>query len=129
MAGAGPMTPGELAKKTGANERYLREWLCAQAAGGYVTYDPTSGKFTLPDEQALVLAVETARSGLFMAYQIVVSTVKDGAEDPRGARLGRVSAGTSIVAVCSKAPSGFSGRATPRTLSHRGAIARERMPG
>ncbi len=77
MAGAGPMTPGELAKKTGANERYLREWLCAQAAGGYVAYDPTTGKFTLPDEQALVLAVETGPAYLPAAYQIVVSTVKD----------------------------------------------------
>ena len=40
MAGAGPMTAAELAKKTSTDERYVREWLSAQAAGGYVTYDP-----------------------------------------------------------------------------------------
>lgn len=77
MSGAGPMTPGDLAKKTGANERYLREWLCAQAAGGYVTYDAGSGKFTLPDEQALVLAMDSGPAYLPAAYQIITSTVKD----------------------------------------------------
>src|SRR5258708_3284157 len=58
MAGAGAMTSAELAAKTGTHERYVREWLCAQAAGGYVTYDSTTQKFTLPDEQAMALAVE-----------------------------------------------------------------------
>ncbi len=56
MAGAGPMTPAELAKKTSTDERYVREWLSAQAAGGYVTYDPAKQKFELPDEQAFALA-------------------------------------------------------------------------
>lgn len=58
MAGAGPLTPAELAKKTGTDERYIREWLGNQAAGGYVAYDAASGKYTLPDEQALALADE-----------------------------------------------------------------------
>ena len=40
MAGAVPLSPAELAQRTGAHERYVREWLSAQAAGGYVTYDP-----------------------------------------------------------------------------------------
>ena len=48
MAGAGPLTPADLAKRTGTRERYVREWLSAQAAGGYVTYDPATGSFTLP---------------------------------------------------------------------------------
>ena len=77
MAGAGPLTPGELAKKTATDERYVKEWLCAQAASGYVTYDPASGKFTLPDEQALLLAVETGPAFLPAAYQIIASTVMD----------------------------------------------------
>ena len=58
MAHAGPMTSAELAKKTGAAERYLREWLANQAAGGYVTYEPATGKYTLPEEQAFALADE-----------------------------------------------------------------------
>ena len=55
LAGAGPLTPAELAERTGTAERYVREWLNAQAAGGYVEYDPESGRYTLPPEQALAL--------------------------------------------------------------------------
>ncbi len=42
LAGGGPQTAAELAKRTGTVERYVREWLSAQAAGGYVTYDPVT---------------------------------------------------------------------------------------
>jgi hypothetical protein len=42
MADAEPLTPAELAERTGCHERYVREWLCHQAAGGYVEYDGTS---------------------------------------------------------------------------------------
>ena len=52
----GPMTPGELAAKAGVAERYVREWLSHQAASGYLSYDPGSGRFTLPPEQAMVFA-------------------------------------------------------------------------
>src|SRR4051794_2132536 len=61
MAGAGPMTAAALAKKTGCNERLLREWLNAQAAGGIVTMDSAAkpdATFTLPDEQAMAFAEE-----------------------------------------------------------------------
>jgi SAM-dependent methyltransferase len=77
MAGAGPMTPAEVAKKTGTVERYVREWLSAQAAGGYVTYDAASLKFTLPDEQAMALAVENSPVFIPGAYQIIASVVMD----------------------------------------------------
>ncbi len=50
------MTPYELAARTSIAERYAREWLSHQAASGYLTYDATTGKFTLPPEQALVFA-------------------------------------------------------------------------
>ena len=46
-SGDGPLTPTELAKKTGTTERYVREWLNAQAAGGYVTYDPDTARYSL----------------------------------------------------------------------------------
>ena len=55
MAGAGPMTSAELATKTNTTERYVREWLSAQAAGGFITYDAATGRFTLPPEQAMAL--------------------------------------------------------------------------
>jgi len=46
---AGPMSSAELAAKTHTDERYVREWLGSQAAGGYVTYDEKSNKFSLND--------------------------------------------------------------------------------
>src|SRR5580692_3684360 len=55
MAGNGPMTSEEVAKKTGTLERYVREWLSAQAAGGFVEYNPATKRFTLPPEQAFAL--------------------------------------------------------------------------
>ncbi len=68
MAEAGPSTPGDLARLTGTTERYVREWLNAQAAGGYVEYDAASGRYTLPPEQAFALADDTSPAsvpGLF----------------------------------------------------------------
>lgn len=58
MAGAGPLTSAQLAQKTGTAERYIREWLNNQAAGGYVVYDAAAGTYTLPEEQARALADE-----------------------------------------------------------------------
>ncbi len=65
MAGAGSMTPAQLAHKTNTHERYVLEWLNNQAAGGYVTYDPAKRTYELPDEQAMVLA--NPSSPVFMA--------------------------------------------------------------
>jgi 2-polyprenyl-3-methyl-5-hydroxy-6-metoxy-1,4-benzoquinol methylase len=73
MAGAGPMTPVELAKRSGTRERYVREWLSAQAAGGYVTYDAATGRFTLPPEQAFLLL----DADLPGAFQLSVGSVRD----------------------------------------------------
>src|SRR5436305_12648157 len=56
MAKLGAVTPAELAKRTETAERYVREWLDAQAAAGYVTYDPSTKRYTLPAEQAFALA-------------------------------------------------------------------------
>ena len=61
LAEAGPADARRAGRSAPATaERYVREWLNAQAAGGYVTYDADSGRFTLPPEQALALADETA---------------------------------------------------------------------
>jgi SAM-dependent methyltransferase len=90
MTGAGPMTSAELAQKTGTTERYVREWLCAQAAGGFVTYDTATGRFTLPDEQAFALAVEDSPAFLPGAYQVVASVFKD---EPRITDAFRTGAG------------------------------------
>jgi SAM-dependent methyltransferase len=55
MSEAGPLTPAELAGRTGTHERYVREWLLNQSAGGYIEYEPGSGRYTLPAEHAAVL--------------------------------------------------------------------------
>ncbi|MDP8977401.1 MAG: class I SAM-dependent methyltransferase [Actinomycetota bacterium] len=56
LAQHGPLTPDELADRAGAHPRYVREWLGAQAASGYIDYDPDSGAYRLPPEHAAVLA-------------------------------------------------------------------------
>src|SRR5580658_2264097 len=67
----GPMTPEELAAKTNVAERYAREWLSHQAASGYLEYDPATGKFTLPPEQAMVFAEPDSPVYLLPAFDIV----------------------------------------------------------
>lgn len=54
----GPMTAEQLARKTETEERYIREWLVNQAAGGYVEYDPKTGRYSLSPEQAVALTDE-----------------------------------------------------------------------
>jgi SAM-dependent methyltransferase len=58
MVGAGSLTSDQLADRTACAERYVREWLNNQAAGGYVDYDPATGTYELSDEQAMLLAEE-----------------------------------------------------------------------
>ena len=55
LAGAGPVTPAQLATRTGVAAPLVREWCRAQAAGGYLTYDPAAATFTLPDAVAAAL--------------------------------------------------------------------------
>lgn len=76
MAGAGPLTPGELATRTETTERYVREWLDNQAAGGYVTYDPASGRYALPPEQAAALADESSPAFIPGAFQVIAAAMK-----------------------------------------------------
>jgi SAM-dependent methyltransferase len=54
----GALSAAELAKRTGTSERYVREWLAAQAAAGYVTYDAEAERYALTPEQAMVFANE-----------------------------------------------------------------------
>jgi 2-polyprenyl-3-methyl-5-hydroxy-6-metoxy-1,4-benzoquinol methylase len=76
LADGGPQTPAELAKRTKTTERYVREWLSSQAAGGYVTYEPSSGKFSLSEEQAFALADENSPVFLPGAFQVALAAVK-----------------------------------------------------
>ncbi len=77
LAANGPSTPAQLAERTGTGEPYAREWLNAQAAGSYVTYDPDTGRYTLPPEQAVALTVEDSPAFLPGFFQIALGTVHD----------------------------------------------------
>jgi SAM-dependent methyltransferase len=77
MAGTGPVTSTALAARTGIAERYLREWLSNQAAGAYVVYDPATGTFELPPEQAMVLADEDSPVFLAGAFETIASCYAD----------------------------------------------------
>jgi SAM-dependent methyltransferase len=88
LAGAGGLTPAELAERTGASERYVREWLNAQAAGGYVEYDPADGTYTLPPEQAVALTDEASPAFLPGFFQLALGAVSDSPRITEAARDG-----------------------------------------
>ncbi|HEY2601983.1 MAG TPA: class I SAM-dependent methyltransferase [Thermoleophilaceae bacterium] len=77
LADGTPLTPAELAARSGIAERYAREWLNQQAAGGYVEYDPDSGRYTLPPEQATALTDESSPAYLPGFFEIAVGSVLD----------------------------------------------------
>ena len=76
LAKDGPMTSAELAKHTETAERYVAEWLAAQAAGGYITYDASTRKFHLTEEQAFALAQEDSPVYLPGAFQVALAASK-----------------------------------------------------
>jgi len=77
MDGQGFITANELAERTGTYERYVREWLNNQAAGGYISYDPATRKYALPAEHAFVLAEEEGPVYLTSGFYIVASVWND----------------------------------------------------
>jgi 2-polyprenyl-3-methyl-5-hydroxy-6-metoxy-1,4-benzoquinol methylase len=74
LAEVGPMTPAELSMITGASERYLREWLSAHAAAGYVEYEPATGTFSMTPEQAMVFAIPDSPFNMLGAFEIAYAT-------------------------------------------------------
>jgi SAM-dependent methyltransferase len=84
MAGAGGLTSAELAAKTNTAERYVREWLNANAASGYVTYDAVTRRYELPAEQAFALTV----MDLPGAFHIISSCFKDEPKITQAFRTG-----------------------------------------
>jgi SAM-dependent methyltransferase len=88
LAGSGGMTSLELARRTGVSERYVREWLNAQAAGGYVEYDPDRATYTLPPEQAMAMTDEQSPAYLPGFFQIALGAVLDSPRITESARSG-----------------------------------------
>ncbi len=75
MHAKGSMTCAELAKEAGVNDRYLREWLSHQAASNYLTYEPVTGRFTLPPEQAMVFADEDSPVYMLGGFDLMASLI------------------------------------------------------
>jgi SAM-dependent methyltransferase len=88
LADAGPLTPAEVAARSGTAERYVREWLNAQAAGGFVEYDPDSGRYTLPPEQAVALTDESSPAFLPGFFQLALGSVIDSPRIGEATRTG-----------------------------------------
>ena len=77
MGDGHPVTPAQLAERTGCDERYLAEWLSAQAASGYADHDPSDGTFQLTEEQAFALTSEDNPIFAPGGLQVAASTIKD----------------------------------------------------
>jgi SAM-dependent methyltransferase len=71
----GALSSAQLAVKTNTDERYLREWLASQAAGGYITYDDATRKFSLSEEQAFALAIEDSPAYLPGAFELALGSL------------------------------------------------------
>ena len=79
LAAAGPsgLNSTELAEKTHTHERYIREWLVNQAAGGYVEFDAKTIRYSMTPEQAAALADETSPGHVPGGFYVAVSMVRD----------------------------------------------------
>ncbi|QKK33778.1 class I SAM-dependent methyltransferase (plasmid) [Rhizobium indicum] len=89
MADGTPMSVQDLAKKTGIKERYLREWLSAQAAADYVAYDEKTDRFSLTPEQAMVFAEENSPAFFVGAFEVVQSMWMDESKVADAFRTGK----------------------------------------
>src|SRR5262245_30125655 len=88
LADNGASTPAELAERTGTDEHYAREWLNAQAAGSFVTYDPSTTRYELPLEHAIALTDESSPAFVGGLFQIAYGTASDANRIIEAARSG-----------------------------------------
>lgn len=89
MAGAGPLSSREVASRAGCAERYVREWLGSQVAGGYVAYHELSDTYELPPEQAYVLADPESPAFMPTAWNIPASMWADEPKALEAFRTGK----------------------------------------
>lgn len=89
LAAHGPGTSAEVAAKAGLDERYVREWLSGVAAGGHVDYDPTTRRFSLSPEAALIYAAEGDPRCLQGFFQAVKSVYDDEEKSTEAIRAGK----------------------------------------
>ncbi len=88
LADHGATTPDELAERTNTDQHYTREWLNAQAAGGFVEYDASTGRYTLPPEQTVAMTDPNSPAYLPGFFQIALGTIQHTTETIEAARSG-----------------------------------------
>ncbi|HTI00630.1 MAG TPA: class I SAM-dependent methyltransferase [Acidisoma sp.] len=89
MREAGSLTAAQLAARTGTHERYVREWLSAQAAAAYIEYDPGTDRFHLTPEQEMVFANEESPAFMAGAFEVLASLWIDEPKVSEAFRTGR----------------------------------------
>jgi SAM-dependent methyltransferase len=89
LATGGSMTPGELAAATKTDERYVREWLCSQAASEFVEYDAATQKFSMTEEKAAALAHEGSPVYFLGAIEVAVAMMKSEPQILEAFKTGR----------------------------------------
>jgi 2-polyprenyl-3-methyl-5-hydroxy-6-metoxy-1,4-benzoquinol methylase len=89
LAADGPATSAELAERTETTERYVREWLAAQAASGYVEYHKDTGRFSMTPEQAMALAQESSPVYVAGAFEVIAAAYLDEPKATDAFRSGR----------------------------------------
>src|SRR5262249_18652561 len=89
LAEGGAATPAELAARTGTSERYVREWLSAQAAAGYVSYDQTSRRFALPAAHVPCLTDDASPACVLGAFQAMTAAMRAEPRIADGFRTGK----------------------------------------
>jgi len=77
LAQSGPVTPQELARRTGTVERMVREWLSAHAAAGYLDYDATTGRFAMNPEQAMVFGNPDSPVYMLGSFEVCQAVMLD----------------------------------------------------
>jgi SAM-dependent methyltransferase len=89
VAAGGPISSLELAERTATSERYVREWLAAQAAAGYLQYDAVSQRYSMTREQELVFATEGSPVFMPGAFEIIASVLRDEPKITEAFKTGR----------------------------------------
>lgn len=111
LAAAGPQTSAELASRTGTAARYVQEWAAAQAAGGYINFDPATERFSISPEQALILADENGPAFFPRCSKSRPRPPAIYLSSKRPSAPARALDGMSTIPACSVAPRDFSARA------------------
>ena len=114
LAEIGPATSQKLAGHTGLAERYVREWLSANAAGGYIEYDPAAHSFSMTPEQALVFPARASPPACRASSRRSSRTMPTSRKPPRPFAPARAAPGAITAHACSAAPTASS-RCTRRT--------------